>query len=212
MKGEPLPVPALLLLLVTVAGAQQQPAKTIVHGHELGESWNRFAAEVGYPGDAGCVEWYKGKQAQILGDSHLAESEAKFMICPYYRQAATGSGTRVEVELPLDDRHTSPFFADFSSGKMISMSTLFEANQFETVRDQLVERYGQPASSGVKTVQNNFGAHWDLRWIKWLMPDGAVIDEEEAIHETAGHVVEVHFIAGEYIKALESAPPTKNPF
>ena len=196
------------LVLSISAAAEQQGKKTVVYGHELGETFAQFATEVGYPGDTACLQWSTRWYAEMRVKSRSTitteSGSSGESVCDQYRAAATGGDA--DLELPIEDISVSSFVAHFVGRKMVAMHIAFKSEDFNTVSNQLEGQYGQVASSGITTVQNRFGVpSYELCWLTWSLPDGAVIDEEEAIDSENERYVKVEFFSGEYIKTLKQA-------
>lgn len=63
----------------------------------------------------------------------------------------------------------------FVDGQMYSISAKFSESQFDTVRDALITKYGNPTGEQSSVVQNSFGALFINRTLSWERPSSYVM-------------------------------------
>jgi len=69
----------------------------------------------------------------------------------------------------------------FSGGKLADVTITFLGGSFDSVMQQLVEKYGQPTHSGTVEVQNGFGARFEVGQATWAMPDRVDIEVTQTV-------------------------------
>jgi hypothetical protein len=190
----------LLLILVTASSAFGQ-APTTVKGHTMGESVSEFYAKAGYP------HLLEDCQA-VRGDKKAAKKlKINFQMCQAVLASESGA-----VVYANDPKFGELGKATIVNGKL-AIVELELPGEFNDILAQLTEKYGKPKAVGTRTLQNGFGARFEVGNASWLMPDETTISAVEAMASVSLRMTFVTFTSGEEvakIKAQQQREP--NPF
>lgn len=119
----------------------------------------------------------------------------------------TGEG---EFSTTTDSAVGHTFTWRFANGKVAEVATESAVPDAEIA--DLKKAYGTPTEQHVNTVQNIFGARWEVRELGWLMPDGTFILAAESMHGT-DRFMHVSFTSREQMqRVMRHADTTSNPY
>ena len=203
---------ALLLASPTLAQqtpAQQTPDRTMVGHTWLGETFDeKFPPEAWQKALVGCAPIYKladEKPDIFATGTNLPLTRA----CLVLRDAKQGKDA--VVPLPGDANGPTNVLLHFVKSKVIEIRVLWDAHTtFDEQMTFLIQKYGPPTTRGTSTVQNAYGAQWEVGRATWALANGDSIrvDETVNVEENQRREVLVTF----WSKDAPAPPQVKNPY
>jgi len=186
----------ILILTLALGSSVFAQTPTEVKGHSIGESADDFYTKAGRPNLVA--------ECRSAGSDKKAAKKLKvdFKMCQAV--LASESGSRVFTTDPKFARGDT---AILDGGKLAAVRLEF-SKDFSEILPQLTEKYGKPQTLTSETLQNGFGARFEVGRASWAMPDGAVISVVESIvhGDTVGdfRVTEVTFSSKEEVARAEA--------
>ena len=156
-------IPFVLILLISQAVSQQKAPLTI-KGHTIGENLSSFLSAEGQPDAlANCQK--------LLSKHHPKSWESGDQYSPVgkcLRIVSANNGNRVEFSLNARE-------VTFNNSRLVRLHYLFlnsvqppdKQVPFEKVRQDAIEKMGNPEKEGTTTWQNAMGATWHPRYAVW---------------------------------------------
>ena len=157
------------ILLTAVASMGQDVKPTTVRGHALGETIDAYLDSVAL----------KIPQQHPLASVNAADLRAKCKASPKHRLCASIAEVDQTGQALFPDPTGADYF--FSGGKLADVTITFLGGSFDSVMQQLVEKYGPPTHSGTVEVQNGFGARFEVGQATWAMPDRVDIEVTQTV-------------------------------
>jgi hypothetical protein len=170
----------LAFLLAPILAAAQAPSRTEVKGHEIGEGAEEFYTKAGYGefilqcrSAAGDPKKVKKLHCEIPL-SALAGERIQVTDPNWEPEAGRKSDKRLGIKLPPVDT------AILSGGRLVSVR-LGIGRPFAEILPDLVDKYGKPSSASTESLQNGYGATFEVGRAEWSMPDGVIITAIEQV-------------------------------
>jgi len=210
-----------LLLLVTALPCHAQIATTTptIKGHTLGESLKQFIAEsnsITHEQMQKCQAGSTGKNV----DSKFSDRCDAFL---HTLNASPVSGSfdcagAVEANSGYDadfiksfiDGANLPCFeligrVTFENDKLVKFDLNFMNQPWEEVLPDIIAKFGKPTEKHIETVQNAYGAKFDLQRTSWITPQYIVVAFEKLnLPYSLVKLVEVHITDHKYFDEQKS--------
>lgn len=192
---------------------EDQGPRTEVKGHQMGETAAEFYIKSGYgPFIEQCRSVAENqKQVKKLHCegtlSGLAGGTIRTTDPNWASESERENKKRLRENYGVDP---SPENTAILSGGRLARVDLM-VGPFAYFLPSLVEKYGKPSSISSDTLQNAFGAKFEVGRAKWTMPDGTIISATEELLFTSGYqrYTNIEFDNG---TLLSSSPLPANPF
>jgi len=155
-----------ILLLTTALGCYAQAIQPtpVIKGHTLGESVQQFTTNAD--------DLTRG----LIYDctAHNNVSGPKESGCDEFLQiVGSGSGT-LECSLPMYKSGVCRNFdgvVKFDNRKLVNLTLRITDKEWSEALGDVVTKFGKPDETRTNTVQNGYGAKFDLQTATWTAPD-----------------------------------------
>lgn len=209
---------ALALLTASPAFAQtadHDPAPVEVKGHTMGETLNAYLSKEGRDPEINTCQ----SLTQNPKDKEAHKEAKKLKLTPQACQGliAGMNGSRIQTNMNGSGSYcvgTLRCGATFEGTHLVKI-TMHVSEGFAATLPSLESKYGKPVATSTETLQNGYGAKFEVGRAMWNMPDGTVILATEDI--TFGSVIgyfrttDVTF-ATKQEAARKETTAAKNPF
>lgn len=213
---------ALTLLTATAALAQTNttPTTPSIKGLRLGETLTEFT-QAKFTGAAvsNCHQGIYDEKQRALESYRVGSNEPSPEAASEEEVAAQldcEAFTKVEnahagvVLCVPDDTYFCTSLrdtvVDFKDDKIVSIDTSTDAG-FTDVQADAVNKFGKPTDSGMKTLENGYGATFQARWAEWKTAD-YVVQMQEKVSNTGSEVQVFWQTAASYAAAHKRATGT----
>jgi hypothetical protein len=191
---------ALLSVAVLTCHAQTTPAAPTIKGHTLGESLQQFIAESSPITREQMQNCSATNGRDGYGDTISACTD-------YLLTVKTGNGS-FDCTLPMYELGTCRDFrgkVTFSDNKLVELNLEITDQEWGDVLPYVVTKFGKPDETRVDTVQNAYGAKFDLQKASWTKPDYLVVAFEKInLPYNLKKFVEINLIDRSYFQSQQA--------